>query len=377
MPVNTRLSVELLQLCRKSTQVDRLIARDLETESTRGRCGSVSKWRQPDQAASWDEARGCIAQEGIEERSKVAVASDATPHRRIADDECDVLHAVTARVAWREPHFELGAFGVRASGAERLPLQIAAVKFTERTEQAALDQLEPAAHERIPHDVFGARASDASQRRGERGMRCGADVLAAVVEARILEPPRAQLERAALRVDHHLPRRFLGVIVEPGNALGDGRGESPHFVSLVAAFGESQAEPCATVRPRADRALCVRVLERAHDACREALLWRPGKRNFQAKTQCHSQPQQLAEGAAVAEPNSIRSDRHGSAEQTRLVRQYPGQPRAAACDHRLRCAQWSIERDGRGGAASEISFEHQPGALDDARKLRIRRTFLA
>src|SRR6478736_5597261 len=341
MPVNTRLSVELLQLCRKSTQVDRLIARDPETESTRGRCGSVSKWRQPDQAASRDEARGCIAQEGIEERSKVAVASDATPHRRIADDECDVLHAVTARVAWREPHFELGAFGVRASGAERLPLQIAAVKFTERTEQAALDQLEPAAHERIPHDVFGARASDASQRRSERGMRCGADVLAAVVEARILEPPRAQLERAALRVDHHLPRRFLGVIVEPGNALGDGRGESPHFVSLVAAFGESQAEPCATVRPRADRALCVRVLE-------------------------------LAEGAAVAEPNSIRSDRHGSAEQTRLVRQYPGQPRAAACDHRLRCAQWSIERDGRGGAASEISFEHQPGALDDARKLRIR-----
>src|SRR6478609_5693663 len=159
-------------------------------------------------------------------------------------------------------------------------------------------------------------------------MRSGTHVLMAVTETRVVEATRTQLERAARCVNHDLPPGLMRIIVEPRNALADGRGEAPHPLSLMATFGEHQAKPRATVGPRANRSLCIRVLERGHDTWGKAVVGCAGQGNFQAKTHSHAQLQQLAQAPAMAEANAVFVDHRGAGPGRtgpRFFGEHPGQ----------------------------------------------------
>src|SRR6478736_5497809 len=96
------LAIETLQLCWKSTQVDRLMTGDLQAQPSSAGGGPVRKGRQPDHPSARGEEGRRVRQKGVQKRTEIAVPGHSTTHRRVADDQRDTLDPMSARVALYE-----------------------------------------------------------------------------------------------------------------------------------------------------------------------------------------------------------------------------------------------------------------------------------
>ena len=337
----------------------------LAARAVRGSTGD-SQTTRPERG----ENAGGVREECVEQVAERAVADQAAPHRRIREDQVHVLRARRARVAFQElAALDAGSREVASGGREGPGIDIGADQALVRAESRALDELEPAADEGIPHHVFRAGPRDARQRGRDGGMGGARHVRDAVVEARIGIQPGDQEQLGAGGARPRCPGGVARVVDQGARVLADHRGDAPGQGAPVAAPGPREPEARDAPGPGGEERLRVRMDERARDAIGQVL--DPGvERDDQREVERGARDQELLQASRVHELDAGGGHDAGT-ERGELVREQPGEPAPTPRCDAHGASQGAVEQDGVLRRAQHAALDEQPRAGRAACEIRV------
>ena len=187
---------EDLHLGREAAHVD-CEALPLAQPEARGEMTGACHRRHPHETPAGHKLLRHAGEHVVEEPAQQVAVSRPSPHGRVREGERQAWHSMVSRVGRHELGARADRVQVAARDRERARIPVRPDEAPGRAEERALGELEPRAHERVPHDVVGPNAAEPRQRRGDRRVRRGGHIASAVREARVDQRARTQRDADA------------------------------------------------------------------------------------------------------------------------------------------------------------------------------------